>query len=224
MSSDTTDGAAGAGHESVPAFDVGGYLRRARRIVDASQRELAVLAEVDQSSLARWESGSREVTVSTLVRLLGVAGLHLEVVDEVGRRVPPFEPDTVRDNAGRRFPAHLDVLPPDQRPSNRGYGERYDRPRARGWYALRATRDAGPAGAGRPADHPTVAELTARRGRHREELRRRAAERVARRPPPSPPPRCTCFDDCYEHPACPPECPCQCEPVHGGLRLARPIE
>lgn len=213
MHGDTTGDRSTASDDAARGFDVGGYLARARRMADLSQRELAGLAGVHQSALARWESGARAVTVETLARVLDVVGLRLEVVDQDGRSVLPFDPDTVRDNAGRRFPAHLDVLPPDQRPANRGRGARYDRPAARGWYALRTTRDEPGAGGDRPPsrapDHPTEAELSARREQRLQERLRQARERVARRPPPPP---CTCLDDCYEHPACPPACPCQCEP------------
>ena len=219
MSIDTVGGPSGVGHESAAPFDVGGYLRRARRLADVSQRELALLAGVAQSTLARWESGEREPTASMLAQLLGAAGLRLEVVDEADRRVRPFDRDTVRDNAGRSFPAHLDVLPPDLRPGNRGYGERYDRPKAKGWYALRTTRDEQHPRPGRPTDHPTVAELSARRERRREELRQRARDRVVPRPPPPP---CTCFDDCYEHPACPASCPASASPPTVGCRWRGP--
>jgi HTH-type transcriptional regulator/antitoxin HipB len=195
------------------SFDVGGHLRRVRRLADLSQRELAAQAGVNQATVARWESGARPLSVDTLVDVLALAGLRLAVIDEQGAPVEPFDPDTVRDNAGRFFPAHLDVAPPDQRPGNRGMAERWDRPPANGWYARRAVRDeACHEGVERPQDHPTRTELDER---HRELLRvRRERGRRFARPAPEPPP-CTCRDDCHEHPACPSGCPCQCEPAHG---------
>lgn len=203
-------------------FDVGGYLRRVRRLADLSQRELAQEAGVNQATVARWETGARPLPVATLVDLLALAGLRLAVLDEQGAPVQSFDADTVRDNAGRFFPAHLDVVPPDQRPGNRGMVERWDRPPAKGWYARRAVRDqACHEGAERPHDHPTRSEL---QERHRELLKvRRERGRRFVRPAPEPPP-CTCRNDCYEHPACPRDCPCQCEPAHGGVRLARTLE
>ena len=160
-------------------LDTGGHVARVRRIADLSQRELAEEAGVGQSSIARWESGGPSITVAMLDRILRMAGLRLEVVDGEGRPVRPMDPDGVRDNAGRRFPAHLDVLPSDLRPSDRGAGPRYDRPEAQGWYALRPTRDrATAAGAERPAEHPTVHELAERRSTRRAQARARWQSRT----------------------------------------------
>jgi HTH-type transcriptional regulator/antitoxin HipB len=182
------------------AFDVAAYLRRARRLADLSQRDLAQQLGVSRSAVGRWEGGDRSMTVAALDGVLRLAGLRLAVLDEDGREVRPFDADSVRDNSGRHFPAHLDVVPPDQRPGNRGAGLRWDRPPARGWYAKRPERDAEAAdGRQRPRDHPTAAELRDRR-------RPRPAVTGWTLPP------CTCLDDCPEHPACPPTCPCQCEP------------
>lgn len=206
-------------------FDGAGYLLRARRLADLSQREAADLLGAAKSTLARWETGERDVTVRALVRLLAGAGLCLQVVDQQGALVPPFPADTLRDNAQRRFPAHLDVVPPEQRPGNRGHGQRYDRPPARGWYALRTTRDAPAAGAVAGAvaanrvgrgrvDHPTESELFQRKQRERLAWQERArANALAATLP-----ECTCLDDCFEHPACPRDCPCQCEPAMPGSR------
>ena len=194
-------------------FDAGGYVARARRIADLSQRELAEEAGVGQATIARWESGGPSITVARLDRILRMAGLRLEVVDESGQTVQPIDPSAVRDNAGRRFPAHLDVVPPEGMPSNRGAGWRYDRPDPQGWYALRPTRDhAVAAGEERPADHPTVSELAARRSARRASR----ASRWGRPTVPDPLPACTCADDCTDHPACPPSCRCQCEPPAPG--------
>lgn len=213
----------GVAEDEAIEFDAAGYVLRARRLADLNQREAANLVGAGKSTLARWETGERDVTVGAFVRLLSSAGLRLQVVDHSGVRVQPFAPDTLRDNAGRRFPAHLDVVPPDRRPVNRGYGQRYDRPPARGWYALRATRDAPgvavtdsaerPNADHRLADHPTESELVQRKQRERparQELARTHA--LARALP-----ECTCLDDCFEHPACPGDCPCQCEPRHPGI-------
>jgi transcriptional regulator with XRE-family HTH domain len=139
-------------------LDTGGFLARVRRIADLSQRELAGEAGVGQSTIARWEAGGATITAAMLERILALAGLRLEVVDGSGQVIHPMDPGAVRDNAGRRFPAHLDVVPPERRPSNRGAGQRYDRPDPQGWYALRPTRDHEVAsGAERPAEHPTRA-------------------------------------------------------------------
>ena len=200
-------------------FDAGGHVARVRRLADLSQRELAEEAGVGQATIARWESGGPSITVAMLDRILRVAGLRLEVVDESGQTVRPMNPGAVRDNAGRRFPAHLDVAPPELMPSNRGAGRRYDRPDPQGWYALRRTRDHElAAGEARPADHPTVSEFAERRNARR-------ATRASRSSRPTDTdrlPSCTCADDCTDHPACPPSCRCQCEPPLPGGSANRP--
>ena len=126
-----------------------------------------------------------------------------------GERVWPVPADGVRDNGGRRFPAHLDVDPPDEVPALRRLMPRYDRPPAKGWYRHRPERDRRRARDGIPPDHPTVAELRAREARRRENERRLRAMLAAAAPPA---PECTCLDECHELAACLPRCPCQCEP------------
>jgi HTH-type transcriptional regulator/antitoxin HipB len=189
-----------------PEFDASAFLPRVRRLADLSQRELADRLDVDQATVARWESGKARLTVANLCAALAVAHLRLAVVDASGREVRPFPPDTVRDNAGRRFPAHLDVTPAHRRPSNRGAGMRFDRAAARGWYALRPTRDSARPGVpppGRPPDHPTE-----------EDLDRAWAEAMAQLRGAQQPHeviRCWCPDDCFDLPACTDECTCGCE-------------
>ncbi|RKT77605.1 HTH-type transcriptional regulator/antitoxin HipB [Terracoccus luteus] len=126
-----------------------------------------------------------------------------------GERVWPVPADGVRDNGGRRFPAHLDVDPPDEVPALRRLMPRYDRPPAKGWYRHRPERDRRRAREGTPADHPTAAELRARQARRRENERRLRAMLAAAAPLA---PECTCLDGCHEVAACLTGCPCQCEP------------
>ncbi|TDE91460.1 hypothetical protein EXU48_14955 [Occultella glacieicola] len=95
--------------------------------------------------------------------MLAEAGLRLAVVDETGREVEPVPTQEVRDNGGRRFPAHLDVFPPDQVPSHRSSHPRYDRMPARAWYHHRQMRDSFRAVRAVDIDHPTVVELGQRR-------------------------------------------------------------
>ncbi|SES48515.1 HTH-type transcriptional regulator / antitoxin HipB [Pedococcus cremeus] len=195
-------------------LDIAGYVARVRRIADLSQRELAQRLGVGPATVGRWESGG-SMAVDVLERVLGLAGLRLQVVDESGRVVPPFGSDAVRDNAGRRFPAHLDVVPPDRWPLNRGAGPRYDRADPQGWYALRSTRDgAGATGAQRPVDHPTVEQLA----------QRSAARRGRRARVLEPLPECGCPDTCFEQPACAAGCRCRCESPCSGLSGGRPLE
>lgn len=77
-----------------------------------------------------------------------------------------FPVDAVRDNAGRRFPAHLDALPPDEVPLRWAQFPRYDRAPAKGWYHLRPGPGPGPGSSHEPGrvgpsrpDHPTDAEV-----------------------------------------------------------------
>lgn len=85
-----------------------GVVRRVRRAADLSQRELAALLGVAQSTVARWETGHISPHVTTLQAMLDLADLRLVLVDGVGRLVEPMQDDRVRDRAQRRLPAHLD--------------------------------------------------------------------------------------------------------------------
>lgn len=178
-------------------FEAGPLLAQVRRIADLSQRELAHLAGVPQASVAALESGSRSVRLEVFVRLVAAAGMRVAVLGPGGEELAPFASDAVRDNAGRRFPAHLDVLPPDDLPAERITSPRYDRPEAKGWYHLRERRDLA-RGAGEAQDgHPDARELEYRRlhrryGRapwwpHREaEIRERLGLEPAEHPPHAP--------------------------------------
>lgn len=101
-------------------------------------------AGVARSTVGGVESGARGVSVDVLSRLLEPTGLRLAVLDRDGREVAPFPADVVRDNAERRFPAHLDVVPPDCLPTERLRSPRYDRKPARAWYHLRTTSSPAP--------------------------------------------------------------------------------
>lgn len=90
-----------------PAIDVSGYVRRARRLADLSQRDLATRVGMAQPTVARVEGGD-DLGVRALERILATAGLRLAVVDTAGEAVAPMPADGFRDRAGRRLPAHLD--------------------------------------------------------------------------------------------------------------------
>jgi transcriptional regulator with XRE-family HTH domain len=83
-------------------------LRRIRRTADVSQRELAAMLGVAQSTVGRWEAGETSPDLETAARLARIAGLRLALVDVDDRVVAPMAEDAVRDRGGRRFPAHLD--------------------------------------------------------------------------------------------------------------------
>lgn len=90
------------------ALDVSAYVRRARRLADLSQRDLADVLGIDQAQVARLEAG-QDPKLSLFERALAIAGLKLVIVDEEGAEVAPMPDDVLRDIAGRRQPAHLDV-------------------------------------------------------------------------------------------------------------------
>jgi transcriptional regulator with XRE-family HTH domain len=118
-------------------FDAGALLARARRLAGVSQRELAAAVGVAPSTVGGIESGSRRAGVELLDTLLRATGLRLAVLDSDGFEVSPVPVDAVRDGAGRRFPAHLDVLPRDRLASERMGSPRYDRASTAAGYRLR---------------------------------------------------------------------------------------
>lgn len=192
-----------------PVFDAAGFMRRARRIADLSQRDLAAALGTSTGRIARMESGTQGVGLYSLTAILWRAGLRLAVMDGSGREVEPVSADGVRDNAGRRFPAHLDVQPPDVLPYEAISSPRYDRQPAKGWYHLREERDVRRADGHGPAEHPTATELEQRRRRRLLAGRTVGIGRAASDR------ECDCATECWMTTACVPECECRCEPVAG---------
>jgi transcriptional regulator with XRE-family HTH domain len=207
------------------SFDLSGALRRIRRTADLSQRELAAACGVSPSTLAKAEARRRDVSVDVLQRAAAVAGLRIALLDAAGEEVPAMAAGTVRDGAGRHFPAHLDTRHGDvgwwhgpERYSREPPTYTFDRDRARrdGW------RRAG----GTPLDHRVPAPgdaLAARAAARRRaalqrqvdelERRRRSGEPAARDVPfdCSCPPRCDELDDRCGRPVHAPECACGCD-------------
>ncbi|MDG4807424.1 GNAT family N-acetyltransferase [Micromonospora sp. WMMD1120] len=105
------------------SIDVGAILRGLRRCADLSQRELAELAGVPKSTVARIEGGhGAGPAFQTVERLVRAAGGELTLTlpgacppglaggSPLRRNDRAGEPsDELRDEAGRRYPAHLDV-------------------------------------------------------------------------------------------------------------------
>ncbi|MGW5556008.1 GNAT family N-acetyltransferase [Micromonospora sp. NPDC003944] len=96
--------------------DLGLALRALRRRADLSQRQLAERSGVPQPTLARIESGRAvDPRLRTVERLVRAAGGQLTI----GIPAPtsgtadltPVPHDDMRDQGGRRYPAHLDVWP-----------------------------------------------------------------------------------------------------------------
>lgn len=92
-------------------YPIAGLIRRARRIADLSQRQMARRAKVSPSTVARVEAGGLTPSLDLLQRLLGSAGLYLAVVDADGHVILPMEDrEDIRDGAERRYPSHLDTI------------------------------------------------------------------------------------------------------------------
>jgi len=95
-------------------FPLGDLLRRIRRTADCSQRQLADRIGTSRTAVAAAEDGTRDLRVSVLARAASLVGGRLTVLDAAGAEVVPMDPGTVRDVAGRRFPAHLDTRHGDE--------------------------------------------------------------------------------------------------------------
>jgi transcriptional regulator with XRE-family HTH domain len=90
-------------------------LRAGRRLLRLDQRSFAARAGLSKSTLARLETAAADAPISTFQAALAAAGHRLAVTDENGR---VWRPDRgaidvdglgLRDEAARRFPAHLDL-------------------------------------------------------------------------------------------------------------------
>jgi transcriptional regulator with XRE-family HTH domain len=92
-------------------YPASGLIRRARRVADLSQREMATRAGVSPSTVGRVEAGVIAPSLDVMQRLLATAGMHLVVIDHEGRVVlPMLESEDTRDGAERRYPSHLDTI------------------------------------------------------------------------------------------------------------------
>ena len=97
--------------ETSPLGELAGLIRRVRRIADLSQRELASRAGVSAATVNRIETGTLVPRLHTLHRLLASADLRLVVIDADGHVVAPMRTwQDLTDDAGRRYPAHLDTV------------------------------------------------------------------------------------------------------------------
>lgn len=69
-------------------MDPGRELRRRRQAAGLSQRELAERAGTSQATIARYESGAKQPSVTTYARLLEHCGAELRVADAPAGRTP----------------------------------------------------------------------------------------------------------------------------------------
>ena len=171
-------------------FDGGipGLVRRIRRILDVSQRGLAVILEVSQSVVARWETGRTSPRASVLQQLLRLAGLRASIRDdETGEEVEPMRDDGARDRGGRRCPAHVDLAVngwwyPRGAESTAEFLLWRQRSRARREPAIRFhtspfLRRIHRMLSGTPDDHPSLSQLAAE-AEHVDEVRQERRERI----------------------------------------------
>lgn len=194
-------------------FDVPGLIRRVRRVCDLSQADLALRLGVAQSTVARWETGAVEPSLSMFRRVLALADCDLQVRDADQVEVAPMRADAVRGADGRRCPAHLDVVlfrsaPPAQ---SRHVDRHWCVPGRVGRDWRRREREGAV-----PGDHPFACEVAA----YVEELRLRgevgvrqqrrwmAAQRLARG---EVEPVCGCVDECFVEAYCVSACECRCD-------------
>jgi transcriptional regulator with XRE-family HTH domain len=95
----------------VGEYPAAGLVRRARRLADLSQRQMARLAGVAPSTIGKVESGRMSPSLELFQRLIGTAELCLVVIDRDRRLVLPMgESADTRDGAERRYPSHLDTI------------------------------------------------------------------------------------------------------------------
>ena len=95
-------------------FELPGTVRRIRRTARLSQRQLAAATGLSSSVIAEVETGRRSLSAADLAALADVAGLRLVLVDPQDQVVPPMRSNGVRDEGGRRYPAHCDVRHGDE--------------------------------------------------------------------------------------------------------------
>lgn len=127
---------------TIGRYPAAGLVRRARRIADLSQRELARRAGLSPSTVARIETGEITPSLGVMQRILDAAGLSLVVVDHEGHVVQPMrDVADMHDGADRRYPAHLDTIL-DPRPGE-WWGDQYGLARPpETFYRDRRRRDA----------------------------------------------------------------------------------
>lgn len=210
-----------------------GALRRARRLADLSQRQLAERVGVSRATIGRAESADEPVGLDLVEAILAVAGLRLAVLDADGQEVESMRESVEHDGGGRRFPAHLDVEPADDSGRPDGQVWHRGRPVPSATFRHRHHRDhPRRSGVGarpprpRPQDHLTTGELAAERRRMVDDYWRLVAPllveaRTAPYDAVTDPDRCTCPIDCES--TCLPWCWCQCEPDSLGVR-AQPTQ
>ena len=120
--------------------DTAGLVRRARRLADLSQRDLAAAIGISPARVARIETGG-SVDVSTFAHILALAGLSIAILDESGAEVAAMPREAPRDRSGRRLPAHLDAHAVPERRTIRELFRQADPSPTPLWHHQRPERD-----------------------------------------------------------------------------------
>jgi transcriptional regulator with XRE-family HTH domain len=93
------------------SYPIAGLVRRARRLADMSQRQLAWCVKTSPATIGKVEKGILTPSVDLLARILAAANLYLVVVDHEGQVLQPMvDRSDILDGAERRYPAHLDTI------------------------------------------------------------------------------------------------------------------
>ena len=121
------DARLGAHPSDMQSLDLAGVLRRIRRDMLMSQRELAKASDVSPGTISGIEARHFAPTLPTAETILSAANCSLLVVDSWGSEVHPYSGAGLRDRARRLYPAHLDV---------REVG-----PNGEGWWGIHTVQD-----------------------------------------------------------------------------------
>jgi transcriptional regulator with XRE-family HTH domain len=90
------------------ATRISATLRAGRARLELSQRQLARRAGLSPSAIARLETGGYDPRLSWVLAALAAVGAHLELPLAESEQRWRRDGEYVRDNAGRRLPAHLE--------------------------------------------------------------------------------------------------------------------
>jgi transcriptional regulator with XRE-family HTH domain len=92
-------------------FDVGPLLRAARHNARWSQKQLAAASGVSLRQISRYEAEQCRPRIDVFALLMSVMDHTVQVLDPAGRELEPMLFDAELDEAGRHYPAAVDLRP-----------------------------------------------------------------------------------------------------------------
>jgi transcriptional regulator with XRE-family HTH domain len=92
-------------------FEVGALLRAARHDARWSQKQLAAASGVSLRQISRYEAGQCRPRIDVFALLMSVMDHTVQVLDPAGRPLEPMLFDAELDDAGRHYPAAVDLRP-----------------------------------------------------------------------------------------------------------------